>query len=44
MTFFNKALIPLGIIPITCEELFKAIDEKKLTDEAEKEAEYQVEA
>ncbi|XP_076810506.1 kinesin-like protein KIF28 isoform X2 [Clavelina lepadiformis] len=31
-----------GIIPITCEELFKGIEEKKLTDDAEKEAEYQV--
>ncbi|XP_078483346.1 kinesin-like protein KIF28 isoform X2 [Ciona intestinalis] len=31
-----------GIIPITCEELFKGIAERKLTDEDEKEAEYQV--
>nr|CAB3259098.1 kinesin-like protein KIF28P [Phallusia mammillata] len=31
-----------GIIPITCEELFKGIDQKKQTDEASKEAEYQV--
>uniref|UniRef100_UPI000180AFDB kinesin-like protein KIF28P n=1 Tax=Ciona intestinalis TaxID=7719 RepID=UPI000180AFDB len=31
-----------GIIPITCEELFKGIAERKQTDEDEKEAEYQV--
>nr|XP_039267271.1 kinesin-like protein KIF28P [Styela clava] len=31
-----------GIVPVTCEELFKGIEEKKLTDDQEKEAEYQV--
>uniref|UniRef100_H2YJV5 Kinesin motor domain-containing protein n=1 Tax=Ciona savignyi TaxID=51511 RepID=H2YJV5_CIOSA len=31
-----------GIIPITCEELFKGISERKATDELAKEAEYQV--
>ena len=32
----------LGIIPVSCEELFKGIEEKKLTDDKEREAEYQV--
>merc|ERR1712136_287731 len=31
-----------GIIPVTCEQLFAGIDEKKTSDDKTKEAEYQV--
>lgn len=47
--FRKSKLIPVficyespGIIPVSCEELFKGIEERKLTDDVEREAEYQV--